>query len=106
MASRGQRCGVLGLDDYLRSIARSAVPGARLYMLVFSAEARFPDDGAPNKVTEEELREVVARHWTVDSLRPSTITALFAPVEADNVRRDVQGRAQLPAFLLSAHLSE
>lgn len=91
-------------DAYLRSIARAAAPGAQLHMLVFSAEARFPDHGAPNKMTEDELREAVARHWTVDSLQPSVITTLFAPVEADNVTWDERGRAQLPAFLLSAHL--
>jgi len=96
---------VAARDDYLRSIARAAAPGAELHMLVFSAEAQFPDDGGvPNALTEDELREAVARHWTVDALAPSVITTLFAPVEADNVGRDEKGRAQLPAFLLSAHL--
>lgn len=91
-------------DGYLRSIARAATPGAQLHMLVFSAEAQFPEQGGPNKVTEDELRAAVAPHWTIDELRPSVITTLFAPVEADNVGTDGQGRSQLPAFLLSAHL--
>jgi SAM-dependent methyltransferase len=95
---------VAARDGYLRSIARAAAPGAGLHVLVFSAEARFPDDGGPNAVTEDELREVVGRHWAVDEIAPSVITTLFAPVEADNVGRDEQGRAQLPAFLLSGHL--
>ena len=95
---------VAARDDYLRSIARAAAPGALLHVLAFSTEAQFPEDGGPNALTEDELREVVARHWTVDAIVPSVITTLFPPVEGDTVRWDDRGRAQLPAFLLSGHL--
>lgn len=91
-------------DDYLRAIARASAPGALLHVLTFSSEAQFPDEGAPNTFDESTLRETVARHWTVDEVRPSAITTVFPPVQAPNVGTDDRGRSMLPAFLLSAHL--
>lgn len=93
-----------GRDGYLRSIARAAASGAQLHVLAFSTEAQFPAEGGPNPLTEEELHAVVSQHWTVDAIAPSVITTLFPPVEADNVGWDERGGAQLPAFLLAAHL--
>ncbi|MBU8834676.1 thiopurine S-methyltransferase, partial [Mycolicibacterium goodii] len=54
-------------DDYLRSIHAAATPGARLYLLVFTTDA-LPADSpcpVPNLVTDAEVRDAVAAHWTV-----------------------------------------
>lgn len=90
-------------QDYLASIARAAAPGASYYALVFEKGA-FPEGEGPNAVTEDELREAVAAHWTVDSIRPAFIHALQAPPEGSNLQIDDKGRTMLPAFLLAAHL--
>ena len=95
---------VAGRSGYLASIARAAAPGATLHILVFSREAPFPDDVRPNLVDEVELRESVAEHWTVESLAPSSITAILPEALGGGHPRDDRGRFRLPAYLLSASL--
>lgn len=74
-------------DDYLQSVHRAAAPGASYFVLVF-AKGAFPPDmdtlTKPNEVTEDELREVVSRYWTVDE----------------------KGRIMFPAYLLTAHKAD
>lgn len=96
-------------DGYLRAVHRAAAPGASLYILAF-AKGAFPAEleQKPNEVTEDELRDTVARHWTVDEIHPAVIYSLppkfvDAPVPMPPGDLDDKGRAQMPAFLLSAH---
>lgn len=97
---------VEGRDGYLRSIHRAAAPGARYHVLVFAVGA-FPADleTKPHEVSAEELRDAVARYFTVDEIRPAWIhvnTPEGMPVAPD-APRDAQGRPMMPAHLLSAH---
>ncbi|MDT5010385.1 MAG: hypothetical protein QOH57_2002 [Mycobacterium sp.] len=94
-------------DDYLRSVHRAAAPGASYFVLVFATGA-FPEgaDFGPNIVTEDELRDAVAKHWEIDEVRPAFIHAYQpdmpgAPASQFDV--DDKGRKKLPAFLLTAH---
>jgi SAM-dependent methyltransferase len=100
-------------DDYLRSVYRSAAPGAIYYILVF-ANGAFPAemDFGPNTVTENELREAVSKHWEIDEIRPAFIHANMgealppdAPFEMPTFENDEKGRQKMPAFLLTAHKS-
>lgn len=63
-------------DGYLASVHRAAAPGAIFYVLAFGAGA-FPDhDGpAPTQFTEDELRQIVSKHWQVQSSRPARLRA-------------------------------
>ena len=95
-------------DGYQRSIVRAAAPGASYYVLVFD-RAGVPE-GPPNAVTEDELRDVVSQYWVVDEIRPARIHANFPPVDRPDfpfvdVRDEGNGRASVPAWLLSAHLA-
>jgi len=97
---------VEGRDGYLRSIHRAATPGARYYVLVFALGA-FPADleTKPHEVSEQELRDAVARYFTIDEIRRAWIhvdTPDGMPVPAD-APRDAKGRPMMPAYLLSAH---
>lgn len=97
---------VEGREGYLRSIHRAAAPGARYHVLVF-ADGAFPPDveTKPNEVTEAELREAVSKYFVIDEVRPAWIhanTPAGMPLPED-AQRDEQGRAMMPAFLLSAH---
>jgi len=94
-------------DGYQRSIVAAAAPGASYFVLVFD-KAGMPD-GPANPVTEDELKEVVSKHWTIDEIRPARIHGVFSdgfeeffPVV--DVRDEPKGRKSVPAFLLSAHL--
>lgn len=79
-------------DGYLSSMSRAAAPGASFYILAFGAGAFTDHDGpTPTQFTEEQLREEVSRHWTVDDIRPALLHSTVA-----------QGRSALPAFLVSA----
>ena len=96
-----------GRQGYLESIRRAAAPGARLYILVF-AHGAFPDgmDRAPHAVTENELRMAVSSHFDIDAVRPAWIHANIpagGPMADTVAGRDEQGRAKMPAYLLSAH---
>src|SRR3954462_9543807 len=99
-------------EGYQQSIVRAAAPGASYYVLVFD-RAGLPD-GPANPVTEDELREVVSKYWTIDEIRPARIHAnLPDVVELDglpmpfaDLRDEPNGRKSVPAFLLTAHLPQ
>lgn len=98
-----------GRDGYLQSVHRAAAPGASFYILVF-AKGAFPPEAefGPNTVTEDELREAVAKHWEIDEIRPAFIHANAmvipdAPFEMPTFEQDEKGRQKMPAYLLTAH---
>jgi 2-heptyl-1-hydroxyquinolin-4(1H)-one methyltransferase len=99
-------------EGYQQSVARAAAPGASYYVLVFD-RAGLPN-GPANPVTEDELREVVSKYWTIDEIRPARIHANLPdnidlegqPMPFGDVRDEANGRKSVPAFLLTAHLSE
>jgi SAM-dependent methyltransferase len=100
---------VEGRDGYLQSVHRAAAPGASFYILVF-AKGAFPPEAeyGPNTVTEDELREAVAKHWEIDEIRPAFIhsNAMVipdAPVAMPVFEKDEKGRQKMPAYLLTAH---
>lgn len=92
---------------YQQSIVRAAAPGASYFVLVFDA-AGMPVNGPAHPVTAEELREVVAKCWVIDEIRPARIHANmpegFAWEGASGFRDEGNGRKSMPAWLLSAHL--
>jgi SAM-dependent methyltransferase len=95
-------------EGYQQSIVRAAAPGASYYALVFD-RAGLPE-GPANPVTEDELRDAVAKYWVIDEIRPARIHANF-PDAAEgvgivfgDVRDEANGRKSVPAWLLSAHL--
>jgi SAM-dependent methyltransferase len=95
-------------EGYQQSIVRAAAPGASYYALVFD-RAGLPN-GPANPVTGDELRDVVAKYWVIDEIRPARIHANF-PEAAEgvgmvfgDVRDEANGRKSVPAWLLSAHL--
>ena len=97
-------------EGYQQSIVRAAAPGASYYVLVFD-RAGLPN-GPANPVTEDELREVVSKYWTIDDIRAARIHASF-PEAAEgvgmvfgDVRDEPNGRKSVPAFLLTAHKPE
>src|ERR1700752_901354 len=69
-------------EGYQQSIVRAAAPGASYYALVFD-RAGMPN-GPANPVTEHELRDVVAKYWVIDEVRPARIHASF-PEAAEGV---------------------
>jgi 2-heptyl-1-hydroxyquinolin-4(1H)-one methyltransferase len=94
-------------DGYQQSIVRAAAPGASYFVLVFD-KAGMPD-GPANPVTEEELRDVVSKYWTIDEVRPARIHGVFPEGFEEffpviDVREEPKGRRSVPAFLLTAHL--
>ncbi|MEO3757330.1 class I SAM-dependent methyltransferase [Mycobacterium sp. B14F4] len=94
-------------EGYQRSIVRAAAPGASYFVLVFD-RAGMPESPA-HPVTEDELREVVSKYWTIDEIRPARIHAVFPPnfdeyFPVTGVRDEPGGRKSVPAWLLSAHL--
>ena len=97
---------VEGRDGYLRSVHRSAAPGASYYVLVF-AKGAFPAEWEtkPNEVDEDELRAAVTKYWEIDEIRPAFIRANLAQVTNTFPPhdRDEKGRMKLPAYLLTAH---
>jgi SAM-dependent methyltransferase len=98
-------------EGYQQSIVRAAAPGASYFVLVFD-RAGLPD-GPANPVTEDELRAVVSKYWTIDEIRPARIHANFPaeipegmPLPFGDLRDEPNGRKSVPAFLLTAHLPE
>jgi SAM-dependent methyltransferase len=96
-------------EGYQQSIVRAAAPDATYYVLVFD-RAGMPE-GPINAVTEDELRDVVSKYWTIDEIRPARIHANFPeqlpeglPAPFGDVRDEPNGRKSVPAFLLTAHL--
>ena len=94
-------------DGYQQSIVRAAAPGASYFVLVFD-KAGMPD-GPANPVTEDELRGIVSKYWTIDEIRPARIHGVFPDgfqefFPVTDVRDEPKGRKSVPAFLLTAHL--
>jgi SAM-dependent methyltransferase len=93
-------------DGYQRSIVRAAAPGGRYFVLVFD-RAGMPE-GPANAVTQDELRQAVAKYWVVDEFRPARIHANIPesgfPGFSVDLRDEGNGRKSMPAWLLSAHL--
>jgi len=94
-------------EGYQQSIVRAAAPGATYIVLVFD-KAGMPD-GPANPVTEDELRDIVAKYWTIDEIRPARIHGVFPDgfeqyFPVIDVREEPKGRRSVPAFLLTAHL--
>jgi SAM-dependent methyltransferase len=97
-------------QGYQQSIVRAAAPGASYFVLAFD-RATVPATRV-NPVTAEELREVVGAYWEIDEIRPARIHANvpenfpdFRDFAGTDVRDEGDGRASVPAWLLSAHLS-
>src|SRR6267142_6147960 len=96
-------------EGYQQSIVRAAAPGASYYALVFD-RAGLPN-GPANPVTEDELRDVVAKYWVIDEIRPARIHANLpdaldgSPMPFGDLRDEPNGRKSVPAWLLSAHLN-
>lgn len=95
-------------DDYLRGISAATNPDGRLYLLVFTTDA-LPVDSpcpVPNLVTEAEVRDAVAKDWTVDTIEPSHVAVRLPDIPnlpKHNFRTDEDGLTYLPALLLTAH---
>jgi cyclopropane fatty-acyl-phospholipid synthase-like methyltransferase len=93
-------------EGYLRSTVRAAAPGASYFVLVFD-RASMPD-GPANAVSEEELREVVSKHWSVDEIKPARLHGRlpegFSALPFGDVRDEPNGLKSVPGWLLSAHL--
>jgi SAM-dependent methyltransferase len=94
-------------DGYQQSIVRAAAPGASYFVLVFD-KSGMPE-GPAHPVTEDELRAIVSKYWTIDEVRPARIHGVFpegfeAFFPVTDVRDEPNGRKSVPAFLLSAHL--
>jgi 2-heptyl-1-hydroxyquinolin-4(1H)-one methyltransferase len=93
-------------DGYQRSIVRAAKPGASYFVLVF---AKTGTTGPANPVTEDELRDAVAKYWVIDEIRPARIHANFGDIDHPEfpfkeICDEGNGRKSVPAWLLSAHL--
>jgi SAM-dependent methyltransferase len=93
-------------EGYLRSIVRAAAPGASYFVLVFD-RASMPD-GPANAVTDDELRDVVSKYWTVDEIRPARLHGRlpegFSVLPFGDVRDEPNGCKSVPGWLLTAHL--
>jgi SAM-dependent methyltransferase len=94
-------------EGYQQSIVRAAAPGASYFVLVFD-KAGMPD-GPANPVTEDELRDIVSKYWTIDEIRPARIHGVFPEgfeefFPVTDLREEPNGRRSVPAFLLIAHL--
>ena len=97
-------------EGYQQSIVRAAAPGASYFVLVFDAGS-MPPNGPAHPVTQDELREVVSRYWTIDEIRPARIHAnipddnpMLAEFGGAGIRDEGNGRKSMGAWLLSAHL--
>lgn len=98
-------------EGYQQSIARAAAPGASYFVLVFDA-AGMPADSPAHPVTEDELRDVVSKHWEIDEIRPARIhgnvpeefAEFFKGFGGADIRDEGNGRKSVGAWLLSAHL--
>jgi len=95
---------------YQESIVRAAAPGASYFVLVFD-RAAVPV-GVINAVSDDELREIVGKYWSIDEIRPARIHANIpdslrdvAQAMGDKLRDEGNGRKSVAAWLLSAHLA-
>ncbi len=97
-------------EAYQRSIVRAAAPGASCFVLVFDRGA-LPEGSIPgpaHPVTEQELRDVVSKFWTIEEIKPARIhgylpegSEAFPGVE---LKDEPKGRKSMAALLLLAHL--
>ena len=96
-------------EGYQQSIVRAAAPGASYFVLVFDRNSM--PSGPANPVTEDELREVVGKYWTIDEIRPARIHANVPENFVEHfqgfadIRDEDNGRKSVGAWLLSAHLA-
>jgi SAM-dependent methyltransferase len=97
-------------EGYQQSIVRAAAPGASYIVLVFDRTG-MPEGSPVNAVTEQELRDVVSRHWVIDDIRPARIHANvadnftgFKDFAGAGIADEGNDRMSVPAWLLSAHL--
>ncbi|OCB15755.1 SAM-dependent methyltransferase [Mycolicibacterium porcinum] len=95
-------------DGYHESIVRAAAPSASYFALVFD-KAGLPDGIPAFAVTEDQLRQIAAKYWVIDDIKPARIHAAFPPgienlFPIADLRDEPNGRQSLPALLLSAHL--
>jgi len=91
-------------SDYLATLAASTTDDARYIVLTFSHEAKAAMPVGPALFTEQDLRALIGKHWTVDTLTASTITAKLAPGKAEEaLGADEHGRVLVPAWLVIAH---
>ncbi|MGQ9411408.1 class I SAM-dependent methyltransferase [Mycolicibacterium gilvum] len=98
-------------EGYQQSIVRAAAPGATYIVLVFDRTGRT-GNGPIAGVTEDELRAVVGRYWTIDEIRPARIHANVPdelagenqPFSGSDIRDEANGRKSIGAWLLTAHL--
>jgi 2-heptyl-1-hydroxyquinolin-4(1H)-one methyltransferase len=98
-------------EGYQQSIVKAAAPGASYFVLVFDA-AGMPTDGGAHPVTEQELRDVVAKYWAIDEIKPARIHAnvpeefaeFFKGFGGTDIRDEPNGRKSVGAWLLEAHL--
>lgn len=94
-------------DGYQQAIVRAAAPGASYFVLVFDKAAIT--QGPPFAVTEQELREAVAKYWVIDEIRPARIYAHFpgdSSATPFQTRDEGNGRKSVGAWLLTAHLGQ
>ncbi|MFB7719017.1 SAM-dependent methyltransferase [Nocardia sp. NPDC056100] len=101
-----------GRSAYLASLARAAAPGARLFILCFSQEEfdREFTGRMFDALTDAEIHDTVAEHWTIDSITESyiEIAQQGIPPHAASMMKSFatgdNGLLRLPARLLAAHL--
>lgn len=97
-------------EGYQQSIVRAAAPGANYIVLVFDKAAFPPDIDGPHPVSEPELREIVAKYWTVDDISPARLYANgggFKDGGAQHFaefREESNGWVSMAGWLLQAHL--
>ncbi|SHX90449.1 putative SAM-dependent methyltransferase [Mycobacteroides abscessus subsp. abscessus] len=98
-------------DSYVRCLARALKPGGKFFALVFATDAFPPNvEFGPRPFTEQQLRDIVGGHLTIDEVRRARAWVnvprrLPEGFEYRNVTIGSDGRAQLPAWLVSAHRS-
>lgn len=91
---------------YLRSLVGAAAPGASYFALVFD-QAALPEGLPMRGFTADELREVVAKYWVIDDVRPARLHGNLQPANPlfgfVSVREEPGFRMSIPAWLLLAH---
>jgi 2-heptyl-1-hydroxyquinolin-4(1H)-one methyltransferase len=98
-------------DAYQQSIVRAAAPEAWYFILVLDKTSFVNAHNNPAaSVTEDELRDVVSKYWTIDEIRSAPIYC-NAPMEGAPVfvgvefKDEPDGHKSVAGWLLSAHRS-
>ena len=87
-------------EGYQQSIVRAAAPGASYFVLVFdrAGDARRAARSTPSP--KHELRDVVAKYWVIDEIRPARIHANVPENFAEHFEgfagADIRDEAQRP----------